>query len=322
MEIIERQVGHLSRLVDDLLDVSRITRGAIQLRKEPVELRQAVVRAVEMAAPLLEQRRHPLSLDVPEDGLMVLGDVARLAQVISNLLTNAAKYSDVDAPIELEGRREGGLVRLSVRDAGIGIAPDMLARILEPFVQERQSIERARGGLGLGLAIVRNLVQMHEGTVHVHSAGPGTGSVFTITLPALVQRPLPFPCVPQHLPLQAASSRRVLVVDDDGDAAALLKSALEQNGYTVKVAEDGPSALRAALKFHPDIALLDIGLPVMDGYELGKRLRELGDGRERLRLVALTGYGLKADHERSIAAGFDAHLVKPVDLEALLRVVS
>jgi CheY-like chemotaxis protein/anti-sigma regulatory factor (Ser/Thr protein kinase) len=252
-----------------------------------------------------------------------MGDSARLAQVISNLLTNAAKYSDVDAPIAVRGWRYGEQVQLSVEDAGIGIAPEMLARIFDPFVQERQSMDRARGGLGLGLAIVRNLVQMHDGAVHAHSPGPGAGSVFTITLPALAQPPLPVASRrPERIAVQPPARTRVLVVDDNNDAAALLKSALEENGYTVSVAEDGPSALRTARRFHPDIALLDIGLPVMDGYELGKRLREQEDEPRRLRLVALTGYGLPADRERSVAAGFDAHLVKPVDLDALLRAVS
>jgi CheY-like chemotaxis protein len=198
----------------------------------------------------------------------------------------------------------------------------MRSRIFDPFVQERQSMDRARGGLGLGLAIVRNLVEMHEGRVDVHSAGPGEGSVFTITVPALVQTALPLPAHhPEHLHGAQGGGRRVLVVDDNDDAAGLLKAALEENGYTVSVAEDGPSALRAARRFHPDIALLDIGLPVMDGYELGRRLREQEAEPQRLRLVALTGYGLQADRERSLAAGFDHHLVLPVDLDALLRVV-
>jgi CheY-like chemotaxis protein len=281
-----------------------------------------LLRAIEMASPLLEQRRHPLTVEVAAEGLAVLGDPARLAQVVSNLLTNAAKYSDVDAPIALKGWREGESVRLSVSDAGIGIAPEMRSRIFDPFVQERQSMDRARGGLGLGLAIVRNLVDMHAGRVEVQSAGAGTGSVFTVTLPALLQRGLPLTADrPEPLNRAAGSGRRVLVVDDNGDAAALLKAALEENGYTVSVADDGPSALRTARRFHPDIALLDIGLPVMDGYELGKRLREQEDEPERLRLVALTGYGLQADRERSDAAGFHAHLVKPVDLAALLKVV-
>ena len=319
-DIMERQVGHLTRLVDDLLDVSRITSGKIELRKEPVELAEAMVRAVELASPLLEQRRHRLDMELPRQGLGVMADLERLAQVLSNLLTSRSQVQRGGFAHRRVGR-EGNKVRISVKDEGIGIAPDMVDSIFDVFVQQSQAIDRSRGGLGLGLAIVRNLVQMHDGTGRAHSEGVGRGSEFIVELPAVtVAAVTQLPVAPSAMPSAQSGGRKILVVDDNPDAGAMLKALLEQIGYTVATAADGPSALETAKTFQPDIALLDIGLPVMDGYEVGERLRSLQGKGSGLRLVAVTGYGLEADRERSKAAGFEAHLVKPVALEKLVQV--
>ncbi len=322
LDVIERQVGHLTRLVDDLLDVSRAMRGKIELHRRDAELVEIVTQAIEVASPLLEQRRHVLDVDVPACGLSVHVDPARLVQVVSNLLTNAAKYSDPGSRITIRGLRTDHAIRLSVRDRGVGISPDMIGRVFDPFVQQAQTIDRARGGLGLGLPIVRSLVELHGGTVFAASEGLGRGSEFTIELPAFerLAAPLPRSCSPRGAEQPSAQRRRVLVVDDNEDAAVMIGEALENRGYQIAVAHDGPSALRIAERFHPDIALLDIGLPVMDGYELARRLRAQGGTLPHL--VAVTGYGQPADRERSAHAGFERHLVKPVDLGVLSEVVA
>jgi len=319
--IIERQVDHLTRLVDDLLDVSRITGGKIELNRQRLELASVVASAIEIASPLLEQRQHHLTVEVAPRGLPVDGDPVRLAQVVSNLLTNAAKYTEPGGYIALHAAREGAAVVLKVKDNGIGIAADMLPRVFELFVQERQSIDRARGGLGLGLTIVRTLVKMHGGTVSVHSQGHGLGSEFTLRLPAADS---PAAAVADAVradgPPLRPDLRRVLIVDDNADAAELLSTMLEFLGHKTRVAHDGPAALKLVESFVPDFAVLDIGLPVMDGYELAQKLRERPALRS-LRLVALTGYGQQTDRQRSAEAGFFAHLVKPIQialLEALL----
>jgi signal transduction histidine kinase len=323
-EVIQRQVGHLVRLVDDLLDVARITRGKVELRREPVELASVVVRGIELASPLLEQRHQRLAVNVPPDGLTVLADNDRLAQVVSNLLTNAAKYSEPGSQICIEAGRVGDKARLLVRDEGIGIAPDMLDSIFESFVQHRQALDRASGGLGLGLAIVRSLVRLHGGTVRARSDGPGKGSEFEVELPlgdglAVIEASGDSDRLYLHEPVPQAAPcpDRVLVVDDNQDGAEILAETLRELGHVVEIAHDGPSALEIAQRFRPQLALLDIGLPVMDGYELAGHLRELGP----IRLVAVTGYGQETDRRRSQEAGFSAHLVKPVDLDVLTTVV-
>ena len=321
--VIERQTQHLVRLVDDLLDVSRITRGKVELKRERVELATVVARAIEMASPLIEQRRHDLKVRVPARGLAVDADPARLAQVIANLLTNAAKYTERGGQIAVTAARDGDQLELRVRDTGIGIAPDVLPRVFDMFVQEQQALDRSQGGLGLGLTIVRSLVALHGGTVAAHSEGRGRGSEITIRLPAAAQLAEP---PPDAEPSPAApglerSGRRILVVDDNEDAAALLADLLDAQGHTTRVAHDGPAALRAAEAFEPELALLDIGLPVMDGYELAQRLRQR-PGADTLQLVAVTGYGQDSDRQRAAEAGFDAHLVKPVNLERLERVIA
>ncbi len=319
--VIERQVRHLVRLVDDLLDISRITRGRIELRKRPVELADAVARGIEVSSPLIEQRAQHLSVDVPR-GLCVLGDPERLAQVIGNLLTNASKYSEKGGRIDVAGARADGRVELRVRDRGIGIAPEMLPRVFDLFAQERQALDRAQGGLGLGLAIVKSLVALHGGEVSAASEGVGRGSEFRVALPAFDEEkaPTPPPATRARALRPSDAPGRVLVVDDNVDAAESLAEALRAQGHEVDVAHDGPAALALASLRPPALALLDIGLPVMDGYELARRLRA-AEGLAHVRLVAVTGYGQASDRERSRANGFDEHLVKPVDLDALSALV-
>jgi len=323
--IIERQVNHLTRLVDDLLDVSRITRGKVELRTEVVEMADVVAKAIEMASPLLEQRAHTLTVDMSRFGLCVDGDPVRLSQVVSNLLTNAAKYTPPGGHITVRAEHAEGEVVLRVRDTGIGIAPEVLPHIFDLFVQERQAIDRSQGGLGLGLAIVRNLIERHGGSVLAHSEGLGRGSEFVVRLPGVAQPcdlagPLAAPEGGPELVYRAGVSR-ILVVDDNEDAAEMLVDALTRKGYETRVAYDAPTALRVAAAFSPDIAFLDIGLPVMDGYELAAHLRKI-PGLSGLRLIAVTGYGQESDHRKSLEAGFDHHLVKPVDVAAIEAVVT
>ena len=318
--IIERQVQHLIRLVDDLLDVSRITRGTLDLRKQRTEIAEVVARGIEIAKPLLEQRRQRLDVQMPRRGLAVHGDPSRLAQIVSNLLTNAAKFTDPSGSIFVTAARESDVVVLRVRDTGVGISGEMLPSIFEAFVQERQALDRSQGGLGLGLAIVRSLVLAHGGDVEAHSEGPGRGAEFVVRLPALE----PMVAVEEPEPPSRSNvdghGQRVLVVDDNEDAATLLAMALEGLGHEVRVAHDGPSALSVVQTFTPDVAFLDIGLPAMDGYELAAQLRAR-PALERVRLVALTGYGQQSDRETSHRAGFSAHLVKPVELAEIEAVI-
>ncbi|MDI1433982.1 ATP-binding protein [Polyangium sorediatum] len=323
--VIERQVKHLAQLVDDLLDVSRITRGKVELKKERIEVAEVVAKAIEMASPLLEQRRHHLTVEVPSRGLVVDGDGTRLAQVMSNLLTNAAKYTESGGQIVVEAERRGRDVEIRVRDNGIGIAADVLPRVFDFFVQDSQSLDRAQGGLGLGLAIVRNLVTMHGGTVSARSEGKGRGSEFVVRLPGVAglskaEGARTWGGEEAKAAVAGRAGHRILVVDDNEDAAMLLAESLGSLGHQTRVASDGPSALRLAENFRPDIALLDIGLPVMDGYELAHRLRERPE-LDRLRLIAVTGYGQASDRSLSQKAGFDAHLVKPVQFDRLAGLV-
>ena len=321
-EIIERQVVNLTRLVDDLLDVSRLTSGKIALRKEVIEVADAAARAIEMVSPLLEQKRQALSVNIPTRGLLVDADPTRLSQVLANLLINAAKYSDQETRIMLDAVIDGSAVRISVKDQGIGIAPDMLGTVFNVFEQQQQAIDRSQGGLGLGLAIARSLVTLHGGTIRAVSAGLGSGSEFIVELPHALDKPQ---VSGQDRGISDAivsgRGRRVLVVDDNHDALMLLAEALGVRGFVVQTARDGPSALVTAGEFKPQIAILDIGLPVMDGYELAGHLRGL-DGLAAIKLVAVTGYGQEADRLRSAKAGFDAHLVKPVLLGHLEQVLA
>lgn len=318
--VIERQVHHLVRLVDDLLDVSRVTRGKVVLRRERVELAEVVAKSIELASPLLEQRGHHLTVEVARQGLALEADPTRLAQVFSNLLTNAAKYTEPGGRITVQGAREGDALVVKVRDNGTGISAEMLPRIFDLFFQERQELDRSQGGLGLGLAIARSLAAQHGGTIHADSEGRGQGSTFTVRLPSLEAGAEVSAAVSAEAeaPRQEAVPvpHRVLIVDDNRDAADVLAEALDMLGCETRVTYDGPSALQVAPTFRPELALLDIGLPVMDGYELAKHLRtQRPDGG--LQLVAVTGYGQESDRLRSKEAGFDAHLVKPIDFNTL-----
>ncbi|WNG49328.1 GAF domain-containing protein [Archangium minus] len=322
--IISRQVEHLVRLVDDLLDVSRITRGKIQLKRGCIELMTVLVKAVEMASPLLEQRSHHLELPQASEPLFVDGDPARLAQVVANLLNNAAKYTEPGGRIVVTTTCEGGQAVLRVRDNGAGIAPDVLPKVFDMFVQEGRSLDRSQGGLGLGLAIVRSLVELHGGTVSAWSEGLGRGSEFVVRLPLVTPRAS---AADEHrrpsseASVQgAARSVRLLVVDDNRDAAELLSELLDSRGYVTRMAFDGPAGLSEANAFRPHVALLDVGLPVMDGYELASRIRQ-EPALAGIKLVAVTGYGQDSDCRRALAAGFDVHMVKPIDPGEVLRVI-
>lgn len=312
-DIMRRQVEHMMRLVDDLLDVARIAGGKLVLDPECVALRDVVDRALESVHPLIERGAHSLHVDVPLD-LCVKGDPQRLAQVFSNLLANAAKYSDDGTPVAITARRRGDVVAIQVLDRGIGIDPAKLESIFELFEQQAHGIDRAQGGLGLGLAIVRNLVQLHGGSVRAENRDDGPGSRFTVELPALAAVPVGR-AEPLAKPFERVGGRRLLLVDDNVDAAVTLAMALEMVGYEVRTAFEGPGALRVASEFQPEAAVLDIGLPGMDGYELAGALRDAASGP--VRLIALTGYGQPEDRIRTAAAGFDAHFVKPVDFAAL-----
>jgi signal transduction histidine kinase len=313
VQVIERQITNVIRLVDDLLDISRIARGKAELERAPIEISVAAARAVEMITPLLQQRHHQFRMEVPPAGLMVEGDEGRLAQVLTNLLTNAARYTPPGGQIRLSARRVGEEVEITVTDSGIGIEPEMLPHIFDLFVQGGRARERGEqvggGGLGIGLALVQNLVHMHGGTVSAHNNGPDErGCTFTIRLPRLPdsgRRP------PQ----------RVLVVDDNADTAHLLAELLRRYGHVVETATDGPSALRSAERFQPDAAILDIGLPLMDGYELARQLTSRPQ-LKGVRLIALSGYGLAQDRARAEAAGFHGHLTKPVGAAELLEALT
>jgi signal transduction histidine kinase len=320
-EVIERQLRHLVGLVDDLLDVSRITRGKIQLRRETIDVADVVARAIEMTSPAIEERRHTLTVDVPRR-LSVEGDAGRLAQVFANLLTNAAKYTDAGGHIRIAAAQHGAEIEIAVTDNGSGIAPDMLPRLFDLFTQERQELDRSQGGLGLGLAIVRGLVEAHKGSVTVTSGGKGRGAAFTVRLPVAAVAVHP---AAEPRPVRAgANGCAVLLVDDNPDAADLLADSLRALGHEVQVAADGPSALSLVRTFRPEAVVLDIGLPVMDGFELAERLRQDG-GLARVALIAVTGYGQEVDRSRTQSAGFGAHLVKPVDVhevDAAIRSLS
>ncbi len=314
VSVIERQSQHIARLVDDLLDVSRIASGKVVLHKETIGVAALVAAAIEIASPAIENGRHTLVVDVPKHGLVVDVDRGRMTQVFANLLANAAKYTPADGRISITAACEGPDVLISVEDTGVGISDELLPRVFDLFVQARQTLDRSQGGLGLGLALVKNLAAMHGGTVSAHSLGRGHGSTFTVRLPrSEVAVAEGSPSLPSLVAAEA-HHQRVLVVDDNADGADMLAEALKHLGYRAMVANDGPEALRIAGEFAPQVALLDIGLPIMDGYELAARLRAQ---LPNVTLVAITGYGQERDRQRTRSAGFQAHLTKPVDLEEL-----
>ncbi len=327
-DIMERQIRHMVRLVDDLLDVSRIMQGKIELRKEPVEVATVVARAVENAQPAIDAQGHQLTVSLRPEPVWVDADPVRLAQVIGNLLTNSAKYMDGGGRIRLDAARQGEELVLRVRDSGIGIAPEFLPRMFDLFVQAEHGVGRAQGGLGIGLTLVRRLVEMHGGSVTAHSEGIGKGSEFVVRLPlhqlqiadCRLQNEKAGESAAASSNLQSAicnlQSRKILVVDDNVDAADSLAVLLRHQGQDVRVAHDGPSALDAARTDPPEMVFLDIGLPGMDGYEVARRLRA-NPALAGAKLVALTGYGQEEDRRRSQEAGFDLHLVKPADPAAV-----
>jgi signal transduction histidine kinase/CheY-like chemotaxis protein len=313
-DVMERQITHLVRLVDDLLEVSRITRGVIDVQREPVELGALLRSAVETTRQMFESARHRLSVELPDAPIMISGDAVRLTQVFSNLLTNAAKYTDAGGRVSLVARRRHGQAVVSVRDNGIGISATHLKSVFEMFMQVDRSNRRAQGGLGIGLTLVRSLVQMHGGSVEAHSAGLGKGSEFVVTLPVIDSGAAND--TRADTPLPEFAERRILVVDDNRDAADTLAMLLETLGADVEVAYGGSMALDMLPRFAPDTVLLDIGMPEIDGYEVARRIR-LEPRYERVMLVALTGWGQDQDYRLSQTAGFDHHLVKPPDIDEL-----
>jgi PAS domain S-box-containing protein len=318
--IIRRQVDHLTRLVGDLLDVSRITRGKVQLVCEILELGAVLATAIEMVAPLLERRQQRLVVDVPRRGLVVDADPTRLAQVFHNLVINAAKYSEPRTQITVRAQVSDEQILVEVIDQGIGIPAELLPCLFDLFVQGERALDRAQGGLGIGLTIARSLCELHGGTIAAASLGAGHGSTFTVTLPRVVGVE-PRRRTSASMPVPCTIGKRVLVVDDNIDAARMLHELLARLGHHPEVAHDGAAALVVAGAFRPDIAVLDIGLPVMDGYELARRLRVQRSGGP-LRLIAVTGYGQDADRRRAQAAGFDHHLIKPITVEALVALLA
>jgi signal transduction histidine kinase len=319
--IIDRQVRHLVRLVDDLLDVSRIARGKIELRRQPLDLGIVVAAAVEAVSPLLEERRHQLTVSVPR-GLVVSGDMTRLTQVVMNLVNNAAKYTQPGGAIVIDAALQDETIVLRVRDTGIGISSEMLPHVFEIFAQERQAPDRAAGGLGLGLSIVKSLVELHRGTVSAASQGLGHGCEITVRLPkARSGAVADADSTDRGYQTRAAQpGRRILIVDDNVDAARTMADALALAGYDTRVSFDGPAALAAAAAFRPEAVLLDLGLPLMDGYEVAKEIRSGSSDKPPI-LVAVTGYGQKADQERTRTAGFSGHVIKPIDLAQVIAVL-
>jgi PAS domain S-box-containing protein len=319
IQLMQEQIEHVVRLVDDLLDVSRIVRGRIELRREPVELSSIVYRAVSAVESTIESRGHDLRMLLPQGDVWLHADPVRLVQIVENLLNNAAKYTDEGGEIDLRAECRGSELFLSVRDNGIGIEPELMPRVFELFTQSSRSLDRSQGGLGIGLTLVRNLVELHGGSISVTSAGSDQGSEFTVRLP-VADPPLKSNESAAEPPATAAP-RRILVVDDNHAAAKMLALLLaKQNGHQIETVHDGRAAVESVHSFHPDVVLLDIGLPGMDGYEVARTIRSSGEGEDVL-LVALTGYGQREDIERSKAAGFDEHLVKPPALDALQRLL-
>jgi signal transduction histidine kinase/ActR/RegA family two-component response regulator len=320
-DIIDRQVQQMTRLVDDLLDVSRISRGKVKLQKEPVDLAAVVGRAVEISRPLVDARRHELAVTLPPEPVRLEADAARLAQVVANLLNNAAKYTEAGGQIWLSVERDDGEAVVRVRDTGVGIPAEMLVQVFDLFTQVTHSLDRSHGGLGIGLTLAKSLVEMHGGSVRAHSDGPGKGSEFVVRLPLLTPLRSEGSGPGVNGPLAESSARRILVVDGNVDAADSLAVLLRLMGNDVRTAHDGPAALEAARAYRPDVVLLDIGLPRMSGYEVCRRLRE-GHFASGPLVVALTGYGQDEDRRHIREAGFDRHLVKPVNPDELREVLA
>ncbi|MFL6715261.1 MAG: response regulator [Burkholderiaceae bacterium] len=317
-QTVIRQTNHLVRLVDDLLDVSRINQGKITLRREPTELAAFIGTALETVQPIMESRQHALSVTLPPHSVTLYGDNVRLAQIIGNLLHNAAKFTPLGGQVTLTATLEGDTLVICVADNGIGIAPANASRIFELFAQAQHVSDRVQDGLGIGLSLVRKLVELHDGTVTVSSQGEGQGSTFEVRLPVMASAPTPAPA-----PAEASAEHgyRILVVDDSADSAAMLCALLEINGHTVSTSNTGRGAIATAASFRPDIVFLDIGLPDMTGYEVAATIRSMPETAGAT-LVALTGYGQQKDKNDAMAAGFDHHLVKPINFDALMALTS
>jgi signal transduction histidine kinase/DNA-binding response OmpR family regulator len=320
-DVMDRQVRHLTRLVEELLDVARISQGKIQLNKEPVDLAAVIAQSVETAQPFIDARGHTLTVKLPESPVWLQGDFGRLAQVVSNLLHNAAKYSEDGGRIQLELSVESGQALIAVRDNGIGIDAALLPRIFDLFQQGARSLDRIQGGLGVGLTLARRLVELHGGQVVAQSSGPRQGSEFHVTLPCVSVVPRPAGEAAPHAGPPKILGRRILIVDDNQDAAESIAQYLQLEGHEVKAVSDGMQALSCVPVFAPQIVVLDIGLPGLSGYEVARRLRTMPVTRDAL-LVALTGYGQKEDQQRAIDAGFDRHYVKPTDPRVLVELIA
>ena len=320
-EMMERQIGQMVRLVDDLLDVSRITRGKIELRRERIELASAVNHAVEAFRPNCERMDHELTVTLPPQPVYLNADPIRLAQIVGNLLNNACKFTDKGGRISLTVEREGEQAVIRVRDTGIGIAADQLPRIFDMFTQLDVSLERSVSGLGIGLMLVKTLVELHDGTVEVHCAGIGQGTEFVVRLPIMAATHQPSPPEPAVSEPTPATGRRILVVDDNWDSATSLVMLLELSGNEMHTAHDGLEAVEAAATFRPHVVLLDIGLPKLNGYEAARQIREQPWGKDMV-LVALTGWGQEEARQKSRDAGFNGHLTKPVDFLSLEKLLA
>jgi CheY-like chemotaxis protein len=318
---MERQLGQMVRLVDDLLDVSRISQGKLTLHREQVPLVAVVGSAMETSCPLIDHLGHELTVTLPEQPVLVDADPTRLAQVFSNLLNNSAKYMDRGGHIRLTAERQGGDVVVSVKDTGIGIAADQLPSLFQMFSQVESSLERSQGGLGIGLTLVKRLVEMHGGRIEARSEGPGRGAEFVVRLPVVVAAPGRQAAGGTDEPAAPKSSLRILIVDDNRDAADSLVMLLRIMGNDTRTAYDGQEGVDVAGEFRPDVMLLDIGLPKLNGYEAGRRIREQSWGKGVF-LIAVTGWGQDEDRRRSHEAGFDHHLVKPVDPQDLMKLLA
>ena len=322
MDVIDRQLRQLTRLLDDLLDLSRITVSRLALHKARVDLAEVLQVAVETSRPLIEEHGQEFAMTLPPHPISLDGDLTRLAQVISNLLHNAAKYTDRGGSIWLTAEQRGHEAVVTVRDTGIGIPPELLPRIFEMFMQADRSLERSYSGLGIGLTLARQIVELHGGTITAHSDGAGTGSAFTVRLPVLLEAaPAPPRARPARERQVPVAARRILVVDDERIAAASLGKLLTILGHEIRTAYDGLEAVGVAEAFRPDVVLLDIGLPKLNGYEVARTIRQQPWGQGMV-LIALTGWGQEADRQRAREAGFDHHLVKPVDHTTLTQLLA
>jgi len=321
-DIMERQIAHMVRLIDDLLDVSRISRNKLELKKERLELASVIHHALEACQPHLDGDQHEFVLNLPPEPIHLHGDPTRLAQVIGNLLTNACKYCEPGGKIWLNAQRHEGEVKIVVQDTGIGIPPEMLDKVFDMFTQIDKTLERSDGGLGIGLSLVKRLVELHGGTVAAHSEGLGRGSQFTVRLPVEIEQPrIESLAEPRVATPSKSAGRRILVVDDNRDSATSLALLLKMTGNRTKTAFDGLAAIETAESFRPEVILLDIGLPKMNGHDTCREIRRQPWGKDIL-ILALTGWGQEEDRRKTAEAGFDHHLVKPVNHVTLNKLIS